>query len=231
MKEIRKKILTVMVTPLRQRFTLAKVNSISIAGSLFGAALLACVMPVTTMASANLSRAGHSSNHPGSFFIHILESNQDPTSQSKDTAAHSAQFEQMQKTIDQLTAEVERLRKKVAELEHIRSILNIRDRITKEEQRAEALQAQLLAIAEKETPLQVRMDQINEQVRPESLAQLQVLGSLRPEEVREATRRSLTNEKQRVQNQLDLLQQGRTRLQASLTNCDLVIQRLRLKVQ
>ena len=139
--------------------------------------------------------------------------------------------EQMHKTITRLRTENEVLRKKVAQLEQIRKFDSVQERLTKEELRAQDLQTQLVGVAEKEASLQGRMDEVNEQLRPENIDQLQILGSLRPEQVRDATRRRLTGEKQRIQSQLDLLQQNRKRLQASLAVNDLVIQRLRAQLQ
>jgi predicted ribosome quality control (RQC) complex YloA/Tae2 family protein len=139
--------------------------------------------------------------------------------------------EQMRKTIKRLTAEIERLRRRVSEFEQTNNLNSIRDRLTKEELRAEDLQSQQVAIAEKEANLQFRMDEVNIQLRPENIEQLQMAGSLRPEQVRETTRRRLASEKLRIQSQLDLLQQNRTRLQSSLSVTDLIIQRLRGKLQ
>jgi hypothetical protein len=139
--------------------------------------------------------------------------------------------EQVRKAVLQLTAEVEPLRKKVAELDKYRQVDYLRDLLVKEEQRAEALQAQLLDISEKEEPLQTRIDQLDEQLRPENIDQaLAGVGSMRPEEAKEALRRRLSNEKRRQQTQLDLLHQNRTRLQASLAGADASIQRLRLRL-
>jgi hypothetical protein len=139
--------------------------------------------------------------------------------------------EQMRKTIKRLTAELELLRRKVSEFERTNKLDSIRDRLTKEELRAEDLQRQLVAIAEKEANLQFRMDEVNIQLRPENIDQLQTAGSLRPEQVRETTRRRLASEKHAIQSQLDLLQQNRTRLQSSLSVTDMIIQRLRGKLQ
>ena len=106
-----------------------------------------------------------------------------------------------------------------------------RNRLIQEEQRAENLHAQLLSNAEKESPLQSRMDEVKEQLRPENLDRLTVLGSVRPEEVRDTARRRLTSEQQRLQTQLDLLSQSRVRLQASLATAEMLIQSLRVKLQ
>jgi hypothetical protein len=139
--------------------------------------------------------------------------------------------EQMRKTIKLLRAEIESLRTKVTKLERTLQAVSIRDLITKEEQRAEGLQSQLLLVAEKEANLQSQMSAIAEQLRSDNIDQFQVMGSTRPEQVREATDRRLRAEKQRIQSQLDLLQQTRVRLQASLAVADLLIQRLRAQIQ
>jgi len=160
-------------------------------------------------------------------------SSQNPTDPQtpakKSTTAESP--EQLKANLKRLTSEVERLRRRVAELEKTCDITSLRDRLTKEEQRAEDLQRQLVGVGEKEAGLQARMDQVNEQLKPENLDQLQILGSTRPEQIREATRNRLTNEKQRLQTQLDQLQQSKGRLQNSLSVTDMVIQRMRLQLQ
>lgn len=138
---------------------------------------------------------------------------------------------EMRKTITRLRAENERLRKRVASLQQIGTFISIQELLAKEEQRANNLQTQLLAATEKMASLESRIDEINEQLRPENIERMIVAGSLRPEEVREATSRRLSGEKRRLQSQLDLLQPTRSRLQASLMGVEQAIQRLQLQLQ
>ena len=139
--------------------------------------------------------------------------------------------EQLRKNVQQLTADVDQLKRKVADLDKYRQMDYLRDLLMKEEQRAEALQAQIQDLIDKEAPLQTRIDQLDEQLRPENIDQaLAGVGSMRPEEAKDALRRRLGNEKRRVQAQLDLLRQSQTRLQASLATADMSIQRLRLRL-
>lgn len=140
-------------------------------------------------------------------------------------------LEQMRTLIKQLTSENEHLRNKIAELERRLKNQSIRDRMTQEEQRAENLEEQLFSIAKEEANLQAQLDEVNEQLRPENIQQLPVLGSTRPEEVREATRRKLSNQQSRIQAQLQLLQQSRTRLHSSISVTDMLIQNLRSQMQ
>ncbi|HMG73416.1 MAG TPA: hypothetical protein VK582_07940 [Pyrinomonadaceae bacterium] len=147
------------------------------------------------------------------------------------SAPGQTECEQLRKNVQQLTADVDQLKRKVADLDKYRQIDYLRDLLMKEEQRAEALQAQIQDLIEKESPLQTRIDQLDEQLRPENIDQaLAGVGSMRPEEAKDALRRRLGNEKRRVQAQLDLLHQSQTRLQASLATADMSILRLRLRL-
>lgn len=154
-----------------------------------------------------------------------------PPDSAAQPAQNNGEAGQLRKRVQQLTAELTRIKKSVAELEKDRLVDSIQDKLGKEEQRAETLHAQLLATMEKETASQTRMDQIDEQLRPENIDRsLSGGGSLHPEDAREALRRRLTSEKRRVQSQLDLLHQDHTRLQSSLADSDAAIQRLRLRL-
>jgi hypothetical protein len=153
---------------------------------------------------------------------------------NKPMAASKATLEDaegMRKTIKQLRSENELLRGRVSELEKRLEGQSLRDRLVQEEQRVENLQAQLVAVGEKEAGLQSRFEEISEQLRPENIDQLPISGSLRPEQVREATRRRLTSEENRLRSQIELLQQSRTRLQSSLSVTEMLIQTLRTKLQ
>ena len=139
--------------------------------------------------------------------------------------------EHIRRLLKELTAENEQLRARVAELEKSLQGQSVRDRLAQEEQRLINIEDQLMLLGEKEAGLQIRLEDVNEQLRPENIEQLPVMGSLRPEAVREGTRRRLTNEQQRIQAQLDSLHQSRSRLQSSLAVADMLIQSLRLKMQ
>ena len=153
-----------------------------------------------------------------------------------DSAAQPAQkdcdADQLRKTVQLLNAELTRIKKRVAELEKDCPVDSLQNKLEKEQQRAEALHTQLLGTIDKEAASQSRMDQIDEELRPENIDRsLAGVGSLHPEDAREALRRRLTGEKRRIQSQLDLLHQDHTRLQASLADSDAAIQRLRLRLR
>ena len=139
--------------------------------------------------------------------------------------------EQLRKNVQQLTGEVQRLKRKVTELEKDRLASTIQEQLEKEEQRGEGLQLHLIEIAEKEVPLQTRLDQVNSQLRPENLDRaLSGVGSVHPEYAREELKRQLLSESQRLMYQLSLLRQDRMRTQASLATTDAAIVRLKIKL-
>jgi type IV secretory pathway VirB10-like protein len=159
------------------------------------------------------------------------EPTQKPPPDSAAPVSNNGDADQLRKTVQQLTAELTRIKKRVAELEKDRLVDSTQDKLEKEQQRAEALHAQLLGTMEKEAALQARLDQFDQQLLPDNIDRsLAGVGSLHPEDAREALRRRLTSEKRRVQSQLDLLRQDHTRLQASLADSDAAIQRLRLRL-
>ena len=147
------------------------------------------------------------------------------------TVCQAQDLEQMRNSIKQLTAENERLRTKITDLERRLKNQSIRDRMTQEEQRAENLEEQLFSIAKEEANLQTRLEEVNEQLRPENIDRMTVMGSTRPEEVRESTRRKLTNQQMRIQAQIQVLLQSRARIQSSISVTDMLIMNLRSQMQ
>src|SRR6266849_1562362 len=67
----------------------------------------------------------------------------EPRKESARFAADQADCDQLRKTVQQLTADVDQLKRKVADLDKYRQIDYLRDLLMKEEQRAEAVQAQI----------------------------------------------------------------------------------------
>ena len=85
----------------------------------------------------------------------------------------------------------------------------------------EQLRSQLSDIQTKETELQNRVKQIDEDLLPENIEKYFALnGSTHPEELREQRRRQLENQKASVQSQLSQLATSRTRLEAAITTAE-----------
>jgi peptidoglycan hydrolase CwlO-like protein len=141
-------------------------------------------------------------------------------------------IDQLRKTVRQLGAEVSRLKAENAKLEKYRQVDYLREQLLKEEQRVETLQKELADIGAREISLQNRLDEIEPQLRPDQIEQARAgVGSMRPEEDREAMRQRLTNEKRRIQTQLDQLQQNRVRIQSSIGSAEASIVTLRQRLK
>lgn len=146
------------------------------------------------------------------------------------TSPKNDEIEQLRKSVRQLSAEVARLKAENAKLEKYRQVDYLRDQLLKEEQRVETLQKELVDIGARESSLQKRLDEIEPQLRPDQIEQARAgVGSMRPEEDREAMRRQLSNERRRIQTQLDQLQQNRVRLQSAISSAEASMTTLRLR--
>jgi hypothetical protein len=86
---------------------------------------------------------------------------------------------------------------------------------------AEKLRAQLLEVQGQEENLRMRVQQLEESLKPENIERsLAGVGSTRPEELRELRRRQLTIERDGVLAQLKTLEASRQRLEAAIRNAD-----------
>jgi chromosome segregation ATPase len=147
-------------------------------------------------------------------------------------APKNEDIDQLRKMVRQLGAEVSRLKAENARLEKYRQVDYLREQLLKEEQRVESLQKELADIGARETSLQNRLDEIEPQLRSDQIEQARAgVGSMRPEEDREAMRQRLANEKRRIQNQLDQLQQNRVRIQSSISSAEASIVTLRQRLK
>jgi hypothetical protein len=82
---------------------------------------------------------------------------------------------------------------------------------------ASTLKQELLDLESKETRLRMRLEELDEQLKPESIErELAGIGSTHPEELREHRRKLLTIERNGLQTQLDLLEEDRARIEAAI---------------
>lgn len=140
-------------------------------------------------------------------------------------------MDQLRRSIRRLSADVERLARRVSDLEKERLFDVTRVLLVGEEQRAEALQVRLRDTLERQFALQGRIEQLDNQLKPENIERMFIgVGLVRPEEARDTIRRRLGLEKQGILAQLELLRQERNRYQTALATADVVIQRLRLRL-
>ena len=112
-----------------------------------------------------------------------------------------------------------------------RLLLNL-DILTRAEQRSESLRKQRFELIEKENQIQSRLDQISIDIRPDTIERaVAIAGSLRPEELREAKRKSLEAESRNLQQLLTQVQGTRVALDESVDKSDQLVQKLRAKLE
>lgn len=88
-------------------------------------------------------------------------------------------------------------------------------------QTAENLRAHLRDVQAEEAGLQIRVEQLDWDLKPENIEHyFAATGSTRPEELREQRRRQLQSEKDRALVRLDQLAVSRTRLESAIANAD-----------
>lgn len=88
-------------------------------------------------------------------------------------------------------------------------------------QRAEELRSQLLETQAKETELETKLRQLEEDLKPENIERsLAGVGSTKPEQLREQRRRQLTIERDGVRAQLRLLATSRERLESAIRSAE-----------
>ena len=104
--------------------------------------------------------------------------------------------------------------------------------LIKAEQRAESLRKQSFEMFEKENTIKTRLDQIENDLRPESIDRsVAFVGSLRPEELRAARRKNLEAERTNLQNLLTEVQRTRSALETNVQKADQLVERLRVKLE
>jgi hypothetical protein len=136
---------------------------------------------------------------------------------------------------------IENLRRRLSKLEGNRKndydekqkrlSLNL-DILTKSEQRSDSLRKQLFEMIEKESSIKTRIDQIDNDARPDALERsFATVGSLKPEELRAQKKRSLDLEKQNLQALLTEVQKNRANIEQNLLRSDALVERLRTKLE
>lgn len=89
-------------------------------------------------------------------------------------------------------------------------------------EKADQLRLQLLDVQAKESALRTRLQQLDEEMKPENIERaLAGIGSTRPEELREHRRRMLAIEKDSLTAQLRVLESSQARLEAAIAEADI----------
>lgn len=105
------------------------------------------------------------------------------------------------------------------------------DLLTRTEQRAELMRKELFELIEKETALKSRLMQIDEDMRPESIERaMNLVGTTRPAELRDARRRVLENDRRGIESLLNQTSQSRQRLEDDVRQADALVSKLRQRI-
>ena len=159
----------------------------------------------------------------------------EPVAPRKPKAAASSSEpseEDMQKTITNLSKQVDRLNDKLSQMQEDDRYQLDMERLTRAEQRAEQLRMSLVEVQGKIADLEAQLEGIEFALRPENIERATAtFGSTRPEEARAARQRQLENERNRVKAQLRILQTSQVRLEQSCATADNEVELLRAKLQ
>ncbi len=157
-----------------------------------------------------------------------------PAQQDKkpSTATQPEQEQQIQQTITTLSNQVNRLNDKLSQMQDDDRYQMDMERLTRAEQRAEQLRSQLIDVQAKIADFESKLEQIEFALRPENIENSTAgYGSTRPEQAREARKKQLEGERSRVQAQLKLVENSKTRLETAVANADSEVDLLRAKLQ
>jgi hypothetical protein len=151
--------------------------------------------------------------------------------QKRNGSTRSSSEPDMQQTINTLSNQVDRLNAKLTQMQQNDRTLIDMERLTRAEQRAESLRVQQVDVESKLSDLQVKLEQVNYELRPENIERAAGYGTVHPEEARDARRRQLEGERSRVLNQIRILETSRTRLETAVATADAEVDALRRKIE
>jgi chromosome segregation ATPase len=137
----------------------------------------------------------------------------------------------MQQTITTLTNQVNKLNDRLTSMQEDDRYLLDMERLTRAEQRAESLRAQLIDVQSKMADLSSKLEQVEYYLKPENIDKAtQGYGSTRPEDARDARRKQLENEKGRLTAQIAILETSRLRLESAISTADSEVDLLRARL-
>jgi hypothetical protein len=156
----------------------------------------------------------------------------EPAEAKKPKPADSPEPEDMQKTISTLSNQVDKLNNKLSKMQEDDREERDMERLTRAEQRSEQLRSQLIDVQGKISNYEATLEQIEFALRPENIESSTAgYGSTRPEQAREARKKQLEGERSRIQAQLKLVENSKTRLETAVANADAEVDLLRARLQ
>ncbi len=112
-----------------------------------------------------------------------------------------------------------------------RLLLNL-DILTRAETRAESLRKQIFEMVEKESEIQQKLEQIQNDSRSENIDRsVAFAGTLRPEELRDMRAKNLDSAKRQLQTLLIQVQETKSNLETNVLRADQLVEKLRIKLE
>jgi hypothetical protein len=161
---------------------------------------------------------------------------QEPTEATQpkktNTATQPPAEQEMQQTITTLSNQVNKLNDRLEKMHEDDRYQLEMERLTRAEQRAEQVRSQLIDTQAKIADFESRIEQVEFALRPENIESSTAgYGSTRPEQARDARRKQLESERNRLQAQLKLVQTSKIRLEQAVANADAEVDLLRAKLE
>ncbi len=163
------------------------------------------------------------------------EADETQTAETKPTRRKTADDdEDIKQTINSLSNQVNRLNDKLGQMQETDQALMDMERLSRAEQRAEALRSQQVEVESKLADLQSRLEDTEYLMKPENIErEMATYGSTRPEVARDTRRRKLESDRNRILAQIKILENSRVRLESAVATsdaeCDLLRRRLELR--
>lgn len=163
------------------------------------------------------------------------EADETQTAETKPTRGKTADDdEDIKQTINSLSNQVNRLNDKLGQMQETDQALMDMERLSRAEQRAEALRTQQVEVESKLADLQSRLEDTEYLMKPENIErEMATYGSTRPEVARDTRRRKLESDRNRILAQIKILENSRVRLESAVATadaeCDLLRRRLELR--
>lgn len=175
-----------------------------------------------------ISRAGDPP--PDSLIIYPQNQNL-PTPQGQPADNKTSDLNSRIKELNKRVNALESTKENEYDRKQKRLLLNL-DILSRAEQRAESLRKQLFDMIEKEAGIRTKLDQLENDLRPEMIDRMVAFaGTLRPEELRNARKQNLESEKRNLQDLLNEIAANKNNLQENVQKADALVEKLRYKLE
>ena len=150
----------------------------------------------------------------------------------KTQAKPTADDEDTQHTINSLSNQVQRLNDKLGQMQETDQALMDMERLSRAEQRAETLRSQQVEVESKLAELQSKLEDTEYLMKPENIErEMATFGSTRPEVARDARRRKLEGDRNRILAQMKILETSKVRLEGAVATADAEVDLLRSRLE